>query len=105
MATMPRPRSRPRLLPRAPPSRLDTCAALAVDPFVGVGGRRRRARRVRVAPRPGASNLKPGWRRLVVGWSPMRSPGTIGPLFARYGASRLLLAGVHLHAYLLRSGL
>ncbi|KAL6899647.1 hypothetical protein ACP4OV_006305 [Aristida adscensionis] len=35
----------------------------------------------------------------------MRSPETVGPLLASYGASRSLLAGAHLHAHLLRSGL
>ncbi|KAG2659464.1 pentatricopeptide repeat-containing protein At4g14850-like [Panicum virgatum] len=35
----------------------------------------------------------------------MRTPETIGPLLARYGASRSLLAGAHLHSHLLKSGL
>jgi pentatricopeptide repeat protein len=37
--------------------------------------------------------------------TPMRTPETIGPLLARYGVSRSLLAGAHLHSHLLKSGL
>lgn len=35
----------------------------------------------------------------------MRTPETIGPLLIRYGASRSLLAGAHLHSHLIKSGL
>ncbi|XP_066317527.1 pentatricopeptide repeat-containing protein At4g14850-like [Miscanthus floridulus] len=35
----------------------------------------------------------------------MRTPGTIGAALARFGASRSLLTGAHLHSHLLKSGL